>query len=68
MCLLEKSWTKQCRQVPKINKTAFALESFTADFSEIFSTAVKIWHLGDRVRTCHQFRSFQGFFSNLLIS
>ena len=56
ICLPEKSWTKQWTQVPKVNKTGFALESFTADFSEIFSTAVKIWHLGDRVRTCHHFR------------
>ena len=37
------------------------MECFTADFLQLSSTTVKIFHSGGMRGTCHQFQGFQGF-------
>ena len=52
----------------KLSKISFLIEWYTADFSRIFSTNVKICLLDGRLGTCHQIQAFQGFSWNFPIS
>ena len=51
-----------------LSKIDGSLECFTADFSQFFSTNIKIWLLGGWLVTIHQFQAFKGFSWNFLIS
>ena len=46
-----QSWTNDCRQFTKVNKIAFCTECFTANFSQFYSTNVKICPWGDGLGT-----------------
>ena len=46
-----QSWTNDCRQFTKVNEIAFCTECFTANFSQFYSTNVKICPCGDGLGT-----------------
>ena len=63
-----QSWAKYCWQVHKIKwNSFFFMEWSSADFSQFWSTTVKIWVLVGLLVTCHQYQAFHGFSWNLLI-
>ena len=63
-----QSWAKYCWQVHKIKRNSFFfMEWSSADFSQFWSTTVKIWVLVGLLVTCHQYQAFHGFSWNLLI-